>query len=51
MAERHPGVLVGSYPSFAATGPEVEVVVKSSDERALAAASVWIEAALDDATR
>lgn len=51
MAERHPGVLVGSYPSFAASGPEVEVVVKSSDERALAAAAVWIEAALDDATR
>ena len=32
-------------------GPEVEVVVKSSDPRALAAAATWIEPALEDATR
>jgi molybdopterin-biosynthesis enzyme MoeA-like protein len=51
MAERHPGVLVGSYPSFASAGPEVEVVLKSSDADALAAAAAWIEAALDEATR
>jgi molybdenum cofactor synthesis domain-containing protein len=51
MGEHHPGVLVGSYPSFAASGPEVEVVVKSSDPEALAAASAWIESALADATR
>ena len=51
MSERHPGVLVGSYPSFQAEGSEVEVVVKSADPDALAAATAWIEAALKDATR
>lgn len=51
MGERHPGVLVGSYPSFDAGGSEVEVVVKSSDPEALAAAAAWIEAALEEATR
>ena len=51
MGERHPGVLVGSYPTFGEDGAEVEVVVKSSDPDAFAAASTWIEAALDDATR
>ena len=50
MGERHPGVLVGSYPTFGEDGAEVEVVVKSSDPEAFAAASTWIEAALDDAT-
>jgi molybdenum cofactor synthesis domain-containing protein len=44
--ERWPAVLVGSYPSFAATGPEVEVVLKSSDAGALAQATSWIESAL-----
>jgi nicotinamide-nucleotide amidase len=51
MEERHPGVLVGSYPSFDESGSEVEVVVKSSDPEALAAAAIWIESALDEATR
>jgi nicotinamide-nucleotide amidase len=51
MGERHPGVLVGSYPSFDERGGEVEVVVKSSDAAALAAAAAWIESALDEATR
>jgi molybdenum cofactor synthesis domain-containing protein len=51
MEERHPGVLVGSYPTFGEDGPEVEVVVKSSDPDAFAAASTWIEAALEEATR
>jgi molybdopterin-biosynthesis enzyme MoeA-like protein len=51
MGERHPGVLVGSYPSFYASGSEVEVVVKSNDAAALAAAAAWLEAALDEATR
>ena len=50
MEERHPRVLVGSYPSFGADGPEVEVVVKSSDADALAAAAAWIEPALERAT-
>ena len=50
MGERHPDVLVGSYPSFHAHGSEVEVVVKSSDPAALAAAAAWLETALDEAT-
>ena len=49
--ERWPGVLVGSYPSFAPAGPEVEVVLKSSDEAALAASSDWLAARLDELTR
>jgi len=43
---RHPGVMVGSYPRFLADGPEVEVVLKSSDEEALHEASGWVESAL-----
>jgi len=45
--ERWPSVLVGSYPSFHATGPEVEVVLKSSDPDALEQASVFLGEALD----
>jgi molybdenum cofactor synthesis domain-containing protein len=41
--ERWPGVLVGSYPTFGADGPTVEVVVKSSDEDELAEASTWLD--------
>jgi molybdenum cofactor synthesis domain-containing protein len=44
--ERYPSVLIGSYPSFPAGGPQVEVVVKSSDAAQLAAAAEWLEAAL-----
>jgi molybdenum cofactor synthesis domain-containing protein len=44
--ERWPEVLVGSYPAFLETGPEVEIVIKSSDAAALAAASAWLEVAL-----
>jgi nicotinamide-nucleotide amidase len=44
---RHPEVRVGSYPRFLADGPEVEVVLKSSDGKALAEASKWIEASLE----
>ncbi|MFL5943799.1 MAG: competence/damage-inducible protein A [Gaiellaceae bacterium] len=47
-AERWPGVLVGSYPSFAAGGFTVEVVLKSSDVAALAAASAWLESAIEE---
>lgn len=43
---RHPRVAVGSYPSFLPTGPEVDVVLKSTDERALADAVAWVERAL-----
>jgi molybdenum cofactor synthesis domain-containing protein len=49
MARRHPDVLLGSYPSFEG-GPEVEVVVKSGDAEALAAAIAWIEPELEQAT-
>jgi len=47
--ERHPEVRVGSYPSFGPSGSEVEVVLKSNDPAALAAARAWIEQALADA--
>ena len=43
---RHPSVAIGSYPRFLADGPEVEVVLKSSDEEALSEASAWLETAL-----
>ena len=46
--ERHPAVRVGSYPSFGAEGSAVEVVLKSSDPEALAAATAWFEQALAD---
>jgi molybdenum cofactor synthesis domain-containing protein len=39
----HPAVRVGSYPSFGVSGPEVEVVLKSSDPAALEAAAAWVE--------
>jgi nicotinamide-nucleotide amidase len=45
--ERWPGVLVGSYPSFRDSGFTVEVVLKSSDAAALAAASAWLESAIE----
>jgi molybdenum cofactor synthesis domain-containing protein len=44
---QHPAVTVGSYPHFLETGPEVEVVLKSRDEAALAEAVEFVEAALD----
>jgi nicotinamide-nucleotide amidase len=44
--ERWPGVLVGSYPAFRPDGPVVEVVVKSGDADELAAASAWLEEAI-----
>jgi molybdenum cofactor synthesis domain-containing protein len=50
MTTRHPTVRVGSYPSFAGGVAEVEVVVKSGDPGALAAAAAWIEPALERAT-
>jgi molybdenum cofactor synthesis domain-containing protein len=48
-SERFPTVIIGSYPNFHSDGPEVEVVVKSSDSAALEAASGWIDSALTDA--
>lgn len=44
--DRWPQVRVGSYPSFPDGGPQVEIVLKSSDPDALAAASAFIEAEL-----
>jgi molybdenum cofactor synthesis domain-containing protein len=51
IAELHPAVLVGSYPSFDEGGSEVEVVVKSAEPEVLAAAIAWIEPQLEEATR
>jgi molybdenum cofactor synthesis domain-containing protein len=45
--ERFPGLLVGSYPTFGVGGPRVEIVLKSSDERQLAAAAEYVSSALD----
>ena len=46
VGERYPDVLVGSYPSFHDTGPEVEIVLKSADAEALAAAAAFLSAEL-----
>lgn len=46
--ERWPGVVVGSYPSFGPDGSTVEVVLKSSDVDALAAASAWLARAIEE---
>ncbi len=45
--ERFRGVLVGSYPSFHPSGPEVEVVLKSSDPELLEEAAAFLEQQLD----
>ena len=42
VGERYPGVLVGSYPSFYPSGPRVEIVLKSADAEALAAAGAFL---------
>jgi molybdenum cofactor synthesis domain-containing protein len=41
--ERWPDVLVGSYPRFESTGPEVTVVLKSSDADALGDAVAFVQ--------
>jgi molybdenum cofactor synthesis domain-containing protein len=43
----HPGVSIGSYPRFLTDGPEVEIVLKSTNSSELARAIEWIEASLD----
>ena len=45
--ENHPQVRIGSYPSFGAHGPHVEVVLKSDDPDALEAAVTWLTWALE----
>ncbi len=47
IATNHPRVRVGSYPSFGASGPHVEVVLKSNDPQALEAAAAWLTQALE----
>jgi molybdenum cofactor synthesis domain-containing protein len=46
--ERWPGVVIGSYPMFPLDGPQVEVVVKSSDANALSEASAWLASAIEE---
>jgi molybdenum cofactor synthesis domain-containing protein len=48
--ERWPEVLVGSYPRFELPGPEVDVVLKSSDGPSFADATAWVEARLAELT-
>ena len=48
--ERHPGVRVGSYPTFGGSGPTVEVVLKSNEPDRLADAVAWLERELERAT-
>jgi molybdenum cofactor synthesis domain-containing protein len=45
--ERWPAVRIGSYPSFEPPQPTVEVVLKSSDDRALAEAAAWLDVELE----
>jgi molybdenum cofactor synthesis domain-containing protein len=40
---RWPAVSIGSYPRFTSQGPEVDVVLKSSDAKALRDAVAWLE--------
>jgi molybdenum cofactor synthesis domain-containing protein len=40
---RWPEVSIGSYPRFLPEGPEVEIVLKSTDARALEQAARWLE--------
>jgi hypothetical protein len=40
-------VSIGSYPRFEESGPEVEVVLKSENGKALAEAVAWLEPALE----
>ncbi len=46
-ATDHPDVRVGSYPSFGAEGPHVEVVLKSNDPAALDAAAAFLAYAIE----
>ena len=48
VGERWPTILAGSYPTFGADGPTVEIVLKSSDAEALAAASAWFASAVEE---
>jgi nicotinamide-nucleotide amidase len=45
--EIYPQIRIGSYPSFGASGPNVEVVLKSNDPDTLEAAAAWLTQALE----
>ncbi len=47
VAKAHPGVSIGSYPSFTAGGFRNQIVARSKDPAALAAAAGAVRAALD----
>lgn len=47
VAKAHPGVSIGSYPSFRDGGVHNEIVLRSRDETALEAARVAVAAALE----
>jgi molybdenum cofactor synthesis domain-containing protein len=46
VAKAHPGVSIGSYPSFTAAGFRNQIVVRCTDGEAMAAAAAAVEAAL-----
>jgi len=46
-SRRYPDLRVGSYPTFTADGPLVEVVLKSSDPDLLERARSWLTNALE----
>lgn len=48
--DRYPDVRIGSYPTFAAAGPEVEVVLKCADADTLGDAAAWLQQELERAT-
>ena len=50
-AARWPQVAVGSYPRFGPEGPDVEIVLKSTDSEALAQAAARLEPELERASR
>jgi molybdopterin-biosynthesis enzyme MoeA-like protein len=51
VERRWPELRVGSYPTFTADGPRVEVVVKSADPALLEEARSWLEPELEALTR
>jgi molybdenum cofactor synthesis domain-containing protein len=48
VSDRHPGVAVGSYPLFEDGAQRVEIVLKSSDDRALEEAASWLSGAVEE---
>jgi molybdenum cofactor synthesis domain-containing protein len=48
--DRYAAVRIGSYPTFAAGGPEVEVVLKCADSDTLEVAVAWLEQELGRVT-